>query len=159
MNQQMSFSEQVVSMFSVDILFTVHGAGLTTSLFMLPGSALVEVFPPFFIEPYYMWVARFSDLVYRRITETKMLDKRDYYYIRKKIDLTNKVFYLPPQALQEKLESVVPLVWKNKYSMVMCSRVCYETGDATRSRHTHLISTALSSAGDPHIQFITAFRQ
>ena len=30
-NQQMSFSEQVVSMFAVDILFTVHGAGLTTS--------------------------------------------------------------------------------------------------------------------------------
>ena len=124
-NQQMSFSEQVVSMFAVDILFTVHGAGLTTSVFMLPGSALVEVFPPMFREPYYMWVVRYADLVYKRITESKILDKREYYNIRKKIELTNKVFYLPPEVLKEKLESVVPLVWEKKYSMVKCaSRVC-----------------------------------
>lgn len=116
----MSFAEQVISMFSIDILFTVHGAGLTTSIFMLPGSALVEVFPPLFKEPYYMWVARFSDLVYKRITETKIINKEDYIGINKKIQLTNKVFILPPEVLKERLESVVPLVWEKKYSMVSC---------------------------------------
>ena len=94
-NQQMSFSEQVISMFKVDILFTVHGAGLTNVIFMLPGSALIEVFPPLFREPYYM-------------------------YVRRKIDYTNKVFYLPPHLVEEKLANVTVRVWDKKYSLVKC---------------------------------------
>ena len=39
----MSFAVQVISMFSIDILFSVHGAGLTSVVFMLPGSAVIEV--------------------------------------------------------------------------------------------------------------------
>lgn len=116
----MSFAEQVISMFSIDILFTVHGAGLTSVLFMLPGSGMIEVFPPLFKEPYYMWVSRFSDIVYRRISETRIVDKKAYRYVTKKIDLTNKIFYLPPHLVTNKLDEIVPLVWEKKYTLQKC---------------------------------------
>ena len=116
----MSFSEQVISMFKVDILFTVHGAGLTNIIFMLPGSALIEVFPPLFREPYYMYAARSSDIIYQRISETKIINKKDYMYVRRKIDYTNKVFYLPPHLVEEKLANVTVRAWDKKYSIVKC---------------------------------------
>ena len=116
----MSFAEQVISMFSIDILFTVHGAGLTSVLFMLPGSGMIEVFPPLFKGPYYMWVSRFSDIVYRRISETRIVDKKAYRYVTKKIDLTNKIFYLPPHLVTNKLDEIVPLVWGKKYTLQKC---------------------------------------
>lgn len=120
----MSFAEQVISMFSIDILFTVHGAGLTSLLFMLPGSGVVEVFPPLFRKPYYMMVSRSSDIVYRRISETKIVDKNAYRFITRTIDYTNKVFILPPHLVTEKMEEIIPMVWEQKYSRVTCWLVC-----------------------------------
>lgn len=133
MNQDKSFSEQVVSMFPVDIMFTVHGAGLTNIIFMLPGSGLIEVFPPLFREPYYMWVSRFGDLVYQRISETKIINKKEYRYIRSKLDYTNKVFYLPPHLVEEKMANVTVRVWEKKYSYVNCLIVWL--------RNTHIHNT------------------
>ena len=120
----MSFAEQVISMFSIDILFTVHGAGLTSLLFMLPGSGVIEVFPPLFRKRYYMIVSRESNIVYRRISDTRIINKKDYLYIHRNIDYTNKVFYLPPNLVTEKMEEIIPMVWERKYSIVKCSCVC-----------------------------------
>ena len=120
----MSFAEQVISMFSIDILFSVHGAGLTSVVFMLPGSGVLEIFPPLFRKPYYMMVSRASNIVYRRISETRIINKSDYRNIQRVIDLTNKVFYLPPNLVTEKMEEIIPMVWERKYSIVKCSCVC-----------------------------------
>ena len=120
----MSFAEQVISMFSIDILFSVHGAGLTSVVFMLPRSAVLEIFPPKFLKPYYRVVSRSSGVVYRRITETRIINKSDYWYIQRNIDLTNKVFYLPPHLVTAKMEELIPIVWEKKYSRVTCWLVC-----------------------------------
>lgn len=122
----MSFAEQVISMFSIDILFSVHGAGLTSVVFMLPGSAVLEIFPPMFRKPYYMMVSRASGVVYRRISETRIINKSDYKYIQRMIDLTNKVFYLPPHLVTAKMEELIPIVWEKKYSRVTCWLVCWK---------------------------------
>ena len=122
----MSFAEQVISMFSIDILFSVHGAGLTSVVFMLPGSGVLEIFPPLFRKPYYMMVSRASSIVYRRISETRIVNKSDYRNIQRVIDLTNKVFYLPPHLVTEKMEELIPMVWERKYSRVACWLVCWK---------------------------------
>lgn len=116
----MTFSEQVISMFPVDILFTVHGAGLTNVIFMLPGSALIEVFPPLFLERYYMYSSRQANIIYKRITETKIINKSDYHNARRKIDYTNKIFRLPPQYVEDALRNVTQRVWEKKYSFIPC---------------------------------------
>ena len=122
----MSFAEQVISMFSIDILFSVHGAGLTSVVFMLPGSGVLEIFPPRFRKPYYMMVSRASNIVYRRISETRVISEKDYWNIHRVIDLTNKVFYLPPHLVTEKMEELIPMVWERKYSRVTCWLVCWK---------------------------------
>ena len=128
-NQQKSFSEQVISMFPVDVMFSVHGAGLTNLVFMLPGSGLVEVLPPLFVERYYMYASRKSDIVYQRITETKIVNKTEYIGIKRKIDYTNKVFDVPIQYVEERMLNVTTRVWQNKYSFVDCFDVFSQTTD------------------------------
>lgn len=122
-NQQMTFAEQVVSMLPVDILFSVHGAGLTNLIFMLPGSGLIEVFPPLFMERYYMYAARKAGIMYQRITETKIFNQADYYGVKRKIDYTNKVFRLPVKYIDERMVNITTRVWEKKYSFVEC-RLC-----------------------------------
>ena len=67
-------------MFSIDVMVSVHGAGLTNIVFMLPYSGLVEIFPPLFFEPYYRSIARNADLVYRSVRSAKIVNKSDYRY-------------------------------------------------------------------------------
>ena len=88
----MSFSEQVVSMFPIDVMVSVHGAGLTNILFMLPYSGLVEIFPPLFFEPYYRSICRNSDLIYRSIRYSKIVNKRDYVTFEENSILQTKSF-------------------------------------------------------------------
>ena len=116
----MSFAEQVVSMFSIDVMVSVHGAGLTNIVFMLPYSGLVEIFPPLFFEPYYRSIARNADLVYRSVRSAKIVNKSDYRYSQRKLDLTNKVFYQPPANFSADLNYVVKTVREMKYKMVNC---------------------------------------
>ena len=108
-------------MFPVDILFTVHGAGLTNLVFMLPGSALIEVFPPLFLERYYMYSSRLADIHYLRITDTKIFNKTAYLYLERKIEYTNQVFYLPPEEVERCLKDAIANVWKKKYTPVKIS--------------------------------------
>lgn len=133
----MSFSEQVVSMFPIDVMVSVHGAGLTNILFMLPYSGLVEIFPPLFFEPYYRSICRNSDLIYRSIRYSKIVNKRDYVYIRRKLDLTNKVFYVPPLNFTNDLNDIVHQVREKKYSMVDCSHFCYRINRLVIAHPSH----------------------
>lgn len=110
-------------MFPIDVMVSVHGAGLTNILFMLPFSGLVEIFPPLFFEPYYRSICRNSDLIYRSIRYTKIVNKKDYIYIRRKLDLTNKVFYVPPLNFTNDLNDIVQQVREKKYNMVDCYSV------------------------------------
>ena len=116
-------------MFPVDVMFSVHGAGLTNLVFMLPGSGLVEVLPPLFVERYYMYASRKSDIVYQRITETKIVNKTEYIGIKRKIEYTNKVFDVPIQYVEERMLNVTTRVWQNKYSFVNCLFICSQTTD------------------------------
>lgn len=133
----MSFSEQVVSMFPIDVMVSVHGAGLTNILFMLPYSGLVEIFPPLFFEPYYRSICRNSDLIYRPIRYSKIVNKKDYYTVRRKIDLTNKVFYVPPLNFTKDLNDVVKQVREMKYTMVDCFPFCYRTNRVVIAHPSH----------------------
>ena len=107
-------------MFSIDIMVSVHGAGLTNVVFMLPHSGLVEIFPPLFFEPYYRTICRNTDLFYRSVRYSKIIRKSDYRYIRRKLDLTNKVFYLPPSNFTDDVYEIVQKVRETKYKMVPC---------------------------------------
>ena len=124
-------------MFPIDVMVSVHGAGLTNILFMLPYSGLVEIFPPLFFEPYYRSICRNSDLIYRSIRYSKIVNKRDYVYIRRKLDLTNKVFYVPPLNFTNDLNDIVHQVREKKYSMVDCSHFCYRINRLVIAHPSH----------------------
>jgi EGF domain-specific O-GlcNAc transferase len=60
----MSFAEQLKIVRKTDVLVGVHGAGMTHVLFLPPGSAAVEIFPPELVYPVYRNLAKLMGMHY-----------------------------------------------------------------------------------------------
>ncbi len=64
LKKDQEFSQQVAWMRATTILVAAHGAGLVNTLFIPPGAALYEIFPPKFDYPLYRNMSQILGLDY-----------------------------------------------------------------------------------------------
>ncbi|MBP3041454.1 glycosyltransferase family 61 protein [Bacillaceae bacterium Marseille-Q3522] len=65
--ESMSVQEQLEVFYSAEIVIAAHGAGLANLVFCQPGTRVIELFAPSYIEPHYWLISRLMDLDYRFI--------------------------------------------------------------------------------------------
>ena len=56
--EDLSFAEQVRAMYETDMLVGIHGANMTNLLFMTPGSQVLEMMSPTYVNPSYLSMAQ-----------------------------------------------------------------------------------------------------
>ena len=112
----LSFSEQVLLMSKIDIIFGVHGAGFVNILFLLPKSGLIEFFVTRFYRPYYRNMCKKCDLLYDNVDKNPYRIESDttmmrFIYSR----LREANIYLRIDVAMKKIEMMIEKVWKWKY--------------------------------------------
>lgn len=65
--ESMSLEKQMEVFYSAEIVIGAHGAGLTNLVFCRPGTRVIELFAPTYIEPHYWLISRLMNLDYRFI--------------------------------------------------------------------------------------------
>ena len=100
----MSFADQLRHVSQADALVTVHGAALAHTMFLRPGSFVVEIFPYEFRKTVYLNIARMMDVRYLR-WQSRELNHSVFHweYVER-----NRFTSLP----QERVKSL-PIIWNN----------------------------------------------
>lgn len=62
--EDLSFAEQVRTMYETDVLVGIHGANMTNLLFMTAGSHVLEMMSPTYVNPSYLSMAQSVDIHY-----------------------------------------------------------------------------------------------
>lgn len=65
--ESMSVQEQIIIFHSAKIIISAHGAGLANLIFCQPGTKVIELFAPTYIENHYWLISRLMNLDYRFI--------------------------------------------------------------------------------------------
>ena len=112
---------QVQLFAKTDILIAAHGAGITNAMYMLSGSHIVEIFPPFWYFGCYRKLVDNLRLSYSKVIshgERGPECKTDPKSMKCLIDGTrDRNFYVDVTAVKHALKEGYSLVWKNKFGV------------------------------------------
>ena len=112
----MTFSEQVKLMSTIDIAFGVHGAGFVNCMFMQPKSGLIEFFAQYFHAYYYMYLTRKTTLFYDMVENNKKAKRIGYE--KPSRDSKDANIYVDIPVAYEKMEYMISCVRKGKYGSI-----------------------------------------
>ena len=110
-----SFIDQVRSVFSIDLYISIHGAALTHILFMEPLSALIEINPPYFREPYYRNMAFLSRILYYGIFSTYTNNMNYSMSLVQTDKKLNQQIVVPLRLFHLFFDLATSNIWKYKY--------------------------------------------
>ena len=100
----LSFSEQIQLFAEAEAIVAPHGAGLANIVFCRPGTRLLELFSPAYVNPLYYDVARASGVIYSYlIGRGRLVPPGEYETVRADITIDAAVFETAVHALLENL--------------------------------------------------------
>jgi hypothetical protein len=76
--ESMPLKQQIRLFYSAKIIVAPHGAGLANLVFCKPGTKVIELFTPSFLEPHYWLISRLLSLQYRMIVGNRE-NPHDYW--------------------------------------------------------------------------------
>ena len=112
----MTFSEQVKLMSTIDIAFGIHGAGFVNCMFMQPRSGLIEFFAMNFHAYYYMYLTKKTSLFYDSVDNNEMA--RRIGYKKPSRDSKDANIYVDIPTAYKKMEYMISCVKKGKYGSI-----------------------------------------
>lgn len=118
-NKPMSFSDQVLNVIKKDMYISIHGAAMTHILFMEPFSAVIELNPPNFQEPFYKNMAMKTQLFFFGVYKTFTDNMKYSMTVRQTDKKLNQFFTVPLELFQHTFSLAVKDVWEFKYQMVV----------------------------------------
>ncbi|MCM3558005.1 glycosyltransferase family 61 protein [Brevibacillus sp. FSL L8-0520] len=93
-----SVSEQIRLFASADVIISPHGANLTNIVFCKPGTLVIELFSPGYVNPIYWALSNHAQLRYAYLIGSGRRSPESVHELRGKEDLT-----IPPDSLQKLL--------------------------------------------------------
>lgn len=118
-NKPMSFADQVLNVIKKDMYISIHGAAMTHILFMEPFSAVIELNPPNFKEPFYKNMAMKAQLFFYGVYKTFTDNMKYSMTVRQTDKKLNQFFTVPLELFQHAFSLAVKDVWEFKYQMVV----------------------------------------
>lgn len=96
--ESMPVQKQISIFHSAEVIIAPHGAGLANLIFCRPGTTVIELFSPSFIEPHYWLISRLINLNYHFIVGKRR--NRHHYWagfdnmyidVKRLVELLNKI--------------------------------------------------------------------
>ena len=117
--EQRTGMEQVSTFAGLDVLIAAHGAGVTNIIFMLPNSALYELFPPQWKFACYRRLAGNVGVLYAKDMAEGEVGPQSRTSFRSQAcqyaGIRDRDFTMKEEVVVQRVKSVIELVFKEKY--------------------------------------------
>lgn len=108
---------------SLDVLVAAHGAGVTNIIFMVPNSAVYELFPPFWQYGCYRRLASNVGVLYAKDTAVgvkgRECDRDPNSLYCQYNGIRDRDFVMNVTVIERRMKKVVWEVWNKKYHVAL----------------------------------------